>query len=44
MPGFEFPEKQALPNDIQELRLYQSVTYSYEFFEAMIGKIKGYLK
>jgi len=44
MPGFEFPEKQSLPNDIQELRLYQSVTYSHEFFEAMIGKIKGYLK
>jgi hypothetical protein len=44
MPGFEFSEKQALPNDIQELRLYQSVTYSHEFFEAMIGKIKGYLK
>ena len=44
MPGFEFPEKQVLPSDIQELRLYQSVTYSHEFFEAMIGKIKGYLK
>ncbi len=44
MPGFEFSEKQVLPNDIQELRLYQSVTYSHEFFEAMIGKIKGYLK
>jgi hypothetical protein len=44
MPGFEFPEKQTLPDDIQELRLYQSVTYSHEFFEAMIGKIKGYLK
>jgi NAD(+) hydrolase SARM1 len=43
MPGFKFPEK-PLPDDIEELRLYQSVTYSHEFFEAMIGKIKGYLK
>lgn len=43
MPGFTFPEK-PLPDDIEELRVYQSVTYSHEFFEAMIGKIKGYLK
>lgn len=44
MPGFEFPGKDALPADIRELRQYQSVTYSHEFFDAMVEKIKRYLR
>lgn len=44
MPGFEFPEPQALPADIRDLRTYQSVGYSHEFFEAMVDRIIRYIR
>jgi hypothetical protein len=44
MPGFSFPEKHILPDDIKELRLNQSVSYSHEFFDAMIQRVKQYLQ
>jgi uncharacterized membrane protein YeaQ/YmgE (transglycosylase-associated protein family) len=44
MPGFQFPEPQALPEDIRDLRNYQGVSYSSEFFTAMIEKLLQYVK
>ncbi|MFY9574821.1 MAG: toll/interleukin-1 receptor domain-containing protein [Blastocatellia bacterium] len=44
MPGFKFPELAELPDEIRVLRSHQSVTFSHEFFDAMIEKIKQYLK
>lgn len=44
MPGFEFPPKELLPEDISQLRVYQSVPYSHEFFDAMMNKLRGYLR
>lgn len=44
MPGFEFPPKESVPEDISRLRMYQSVTYSHEFFDAMMSKLRGYLR
>jgi len=43
-PGFEFPEPQTLPEDIRALRTYQGVGYSYEFFDAMINRLRRYLQ
>jgi uncharacterized membrane protein YeaQ/YmgE (transglycosylase-associated protein family) len=39
MPGFEFPEPEALPEDLRALRNYQGVGYSSEFFTAMIDRL-----
>jgi uncharacterized membrane protein YeaQ/YmgE (transglycosylase-associated protein family) len=44
MPGFEFPEPQALPEELRDLRNYQGVSYSSEFFTAMIDKLVEYVK
>jgi hypothetical protein len=44
MPGFSFPEQHMLPDDIRGLRLNQSVSYSHEFFDAMIEKVKRYVQ
>jgi len=43
MPNFQFPEAEHLPTDIRVLRTHQSVSYSHEFFDAMIAKIIRYL-
>jgi uncharacterized membrane protein YeaQ/YmgE (transglycosylase-associated protein family) len=44
MPGFQFPEPQALPEDLRDLRNYQGVSYSSEFFTAMIDRLVQYAK
>jgi hypothetical protein len=44
MPGFEFPPKEALPEEIRGLRVYQSVPYSHDFFDAMMDKLRRYLQ
>jgi uncharacterized membrane protein YeaQ/YmgE (transglycosylase-associated protein family) len=43
-PEFKFPEPQTLPEDIRALRTYQGVSYSYEFFDAMINRLLRYLR
>jgi len=43
-PEFGFPEPQTLPEDIRALRTYQGVSYSYEFFDAMINRLLRYLR
>jgi hypothetical protein len=43
-PEFQFPEPQAMPEDIKELRTYQGVGYSHEFFDAMINRLLRYLQ
>ncbi|MDQ3686368.1 MAG: protein kinase, partial [Acidobacteriota bacterium] len=44
MPGFNFPEAHELPEDIRALPTHQSITYSHEFFDAMVAKIVKYLQ
>ena len=44
MPGFQFPEPQALPEDLRDLRSYQGAGYSSEFFLAMIDRLVQYVK
>lgn len=44
MPGFSFPEQHMLPDDIRDLGLNQSVSYSHEFFDAMIEKVERYIQ
>jgi uncharacterized membrane protein YeaQ/YmgE (transglycosylase-associated protein family) len=43
-PEFRFPEPQTLPEDIRAVRTYQGVSYSYEFFDAMINRLLRYLR
>jgi len=43
MPGFVFPEARQLPAEIRAIRIHQAVSYSHEFFNAMIEKIIRYL-
>lgn len=42
MPMFNFP--QSLPPDIQVLKTHQAITYSHEFFDAMIDKVLSYIR
>jgi hypothetical protein len=44
MPGFTFPEENDLPEDIRTIRMHQGVSYSHEFFGAVIDKIVSYLR
>ena len=44
MPGFQFPEPEALPEDLRDLSNYQGVGYSSEFFDAMIERLHRYLQ
>lgn len=44
MPGFSFPETSALPQDIRSIRKHHCLSYSHEFFDAMIDKLVDYLK
>jgi glucokinase len=44
MPGFEFPEPEQMPADVRVLRTHQSVSYSHEFFDAMLAKIIRFLQ
>lgn len=44
MPDFAFPQGGDLPEDIRPLRLHHGVTYSHEFFDAMMDKIVKYLR
>ena len=42
MRGFQFPDQQELPEDLNTLPNYQSVEYNHSYFEAMIAKIVRY--
>lgn len=44
MPGFEFRKLDKLPKEIRALRMRHGVSYSHEFFNAMINRIVTYLK
>lgn len=44
MPGFNFPETNALPDDIRSILKHHCLSYSHEFFDAMIDKLVDYLK
>lgn len=44
MPDFAFPQGGDLPEDVRPLRLHHGVTYSHEFFDAMMDKIVKYLR
>lgn len=43
MPGFRFPASEEIPEDLRPLRVHHGVSYSHEFFAAMMTKIVGYL-
>jgi hypothetical protein len=43
MPGFSFPSIEDMPQEIQSVRVHHGVTYSHEFFNAMIERIIDYL-
>jgi class 3 adenylate cyclase len=44
LPGFVFPDKEALPEDIREIVRHDGVEYSHRYFYAMIDKIKERLR
>lgn len=44
MPGFAFPEPQRMPEEIRSLATHQSISYSHEFFDAMMTKLLQYLR
>lgn len=43
LDGFEYPPVENLPEPIRELPRHQSVRWSHEYFDAMIGKILNYI-
>jgi hypothetical protein len=44
MPGFRFPPPEELPEDIRALVRHHGVSFSHEFFGAMIETVIKYLK
>jgi hypothetical protein len=44
LPGFVFPAKGSLPEDIQDIARHDAVEYSHRYFYAMIDKIKERLR
>lgn len=44
MPGFEIPNPEALPDNIQLLPFYNSILYVDQYFDAMIKRIIEYLQ
>jgi uncharacterized membrane protein YeaQ/YmgE (transglycosylase-associated protein family) len=44
MPGFQFPEPEALPENLRDLSNYQGVGYSSEYFTGMIDRLVQYIK
>lgn len=44
MPGFAYPDAGRMPADLREVVRHQCVTYSQEYFDAMIKKLLGFLK
>jgi TIR domain-containing protein len=44
MPGFTFPSPQKLPDELRELKAYQSVKYDHDYFDAMINRIIKYFR
>jgi hypothetical protein len=43
-PGFVFPDSAGIPELLAELPRYQAVTYTHDFFPAMMDKLVGFLK
>jgi hypothetical protein len=43
MQGFEFPDAAQLPEDIRTLTVHHAISYSHEFFDAMVEKLIGFL-
>jgi hypothetical protein len=43
MPGFVFPTAEDLPEELKPLLVHHAISYSHEFFAAMMEKIVGYL-
>ena len=43
MPNFAFPEKEKLPEDMRGLLRHHGLSYSHEFFEAMMDRLCVYL-
>jgi hypothetical protein len=41
LPGFEFPDAQALPEDIRDLMRRDAIEYSHRWFSAIIDRIQG---
>jgi hypothetical protein len=39
LPGFQFPARADLPEDIQVLRDYDAIEYSHRYFPAMVEKL-----
>lgn len=44
MPGFFFPSPEALPDDLRSIVRHQGVSYSHEYFDAMLQKLVRYLR
>jgi len=43
-PRFDFPARADMPDFMAELSRHQAVTYSHDFFSAMMGKLVEFLK
>lgn len=43
MPGFSFPAEDRIPPELRPIRLHHGVSYSHDFFDAMMQKVVDYL-
>jgi class 3 adenylate cyclase len=44
LPGFSFPPRETLPEDIRDMTRHDAVEYSHRYFNAMVEKIRERLK
>jgi hypothetical protein len=44
MDGFGWPDAEQLPEDIRSARRYHGLLYSHDYFDAMMGKVEGFLR
>lgn len=43
MPGFEFPDSDALPSSLHSLQRHNGVKYSHEYFDAAVIRLAQYM-
>jgi class 3 adenylate cyclase len=44
LPGFSFPERESLPDEIRDVARHDAVEYSHRYFNAMVEKIRERLR
>ena len=43
LPGFNYPNKEDMPQSLHDLELHQSVEFTHLYLDAMLNKLCGYL-